>query len=156
MNTQNSHLPIPTEQQTLNYIAFFTQAHSWYKHLSMTEDTMFYFFLNPDVAKETVVTQERSFLKKEQSELTTTDKTIEQIDYCGHWFFCTENYKNSYLDLIGSLPAIGLKAVIHNCFKDPNYPEYYKQYLEQKKKLEEHLIIIIGQYSQKKDNSIEE
>lgn len=146
-------MTIPTEQQTRNYIAFFAQAHSWYKHLSMSEDTLFYFFLNPDVAKETVITQERSFLKKQQTELATTDKTIQHIDHYGHWFFCTENYKNSNLALIGSLPGIGLKAFIHHSFKNQNYPEYYEQHLEQKKKLEEHLIFIVGQYSQNKDNS---
>jgi hypothetical protein len=136
-------ISFPSEQQTQNYLNYFTRAHSWYKHLSWSECTDFYFFLNPDVAKETIITQKASFLTKEKTELVTTENTIRYLEQYGNWFFCTEEYNQTYSHLNGPSFKIGLTAFIGYGFNDPSRPDYYAKHLIQRKKLEAHLFKII-------------
>lgn len=42
-------LPLPSEEQTKNFLDYVSTAHSWYKHLDRKKFTPFYFYLDPYV-----------------------------------------------------------------------------------------------------------
>lgn len=55
----------PTPEQTLNFVQKVAVDHSWYKHLSATRSTLFYFYLDPNVEREIITTEKRKLFGKE-------------------------------------------------------------------------------------------
>ena len=114
--------PLPSEEETIKFVHQFIGAHSWYKHLSWTEPTLFIFFISP-------ITGEWSYAIPTESHNERGWFNGEEVEDEAE-LLTDKNHPSYFLPPdVYEIGKIGLTAFVHRCFE--TYELYCIQHQEQ-------------------------